>query len=500
MSARKIAYNTVAQVGGKFLGFFISSFFLIILASALGTTGMGYYTTVTAFVAFFVNLADLGINMVMMREIAQNEDKKEEITGEFLGFRLVYSFIIMALAPLVAMLFPQYGQIIIFGVAIASLAQLFLIINQTFVSVLQVSLQLDRAVFAEVVNRALTLGLVFYGAKIYTASPEQFYYYVLWVTVLAALVNMVISYFFARQRWAIRPRFTTSKWKGILALVIPMGVFSFLSMVHFKSDTIILSLLKPAYDVGIYGYAYKIGEIMFSIPMMFIGIVFPRMSALYKQDKTEFLAFTQKIFEVLLFAAIPFIVGVYLLAPYLTTLLSRQSVADGILAGQVLQILSFAMVAWFFGALFQHILLAGTEYKGLVRNLTVAVILNIALNFFFIPRYSYFAASTITVLTEAIMLVLTMVYVRHQTGFSPRLTGFIPIVIGSAAMYFVVSGVMNYFAGNIVAYAEASRLVQLVYLAIFGIVGALSYLAIMALWGKKSPLYVFLGMLKKKKA
>jgi O-antigen/teichoic acid export membrane protein len=49
MSARKIAYNTVAQVSGKIFGFAISSFFLIILASRLGTDGMGIYTTVTAF-------------------------------------------------------------------------------------------------------------------------------------------------------------------------------------------------------------------------------------------------------------------------------------------------------------------------------------------------------------------------------------------------------------------------------------------------------------------
>lgn len=175
MNARKIAYNTVAQVVGKFIGFFISSFFLIILASALGTEGMGYYTTVTAFVAFFVNLADLGINMVMMREVAQNPHERERITGDFLGFRLLYSLAIMALAPLVAWLFPQYSSLVIFGVLIAALAQFLLLINQTFVSVLQVSLRLDRAVSAEVVNRLLTLLLVVIGARYYSLSPAHFF-------------------------------------------------------------------------------------------------------------------------------------------------------------------------------------------------------------------------------------------------------------------------------------------------------------------------------------
>ncbi len=499
VSARKIAYNTIAQVAGKFIGFFISSFFLIILAGTLGTIGMGYYNTVTTFVAFFVNLADLGINIVMMREIAQNMERKEEITGEFLGFRILYSLAIMALAPLIGMLIPQYSTLVVHGILIAALAQFILLINQTFVSVLQVSLQLDRAVFAEIVNRAVTFGLVLVAARM-TATVTDFFYAVLWITVIAALVNAVISFFFARKKWLVRPRFTPTRWKQILWLVAPMGLFSFLGMVHFKSDTLILSLLKPAYDVGIYGYAYKMAEIMFSIPMMFIGIVFPRMSALYKEDKKEFLVFNQKIFNVLLFVTLPFIMGIYLLAPYLTTLLSRQSVQDGLIAGQVLQILTIAMLAWFFGALYQHILLAGTSYTGLIRNLSIAVVLNLILNFIFIPLYSYFAAGTITVVTEFIMLILTAWYVTKTTGFKPKLEGFAPIVVATLGMGAIVIGLERLFHMPVVQFATAQRIWQLLFLFAVGALGAASYAAILALWGNNSPLFNFVGALRKKHA
>ncbi len=497
MSARKIAYNTIAQVAGKFIGFFISSFFLVILAGHLGTTGMGYYTTVTAFVAFFVNVADLGINLVMMREIAQNPDKKEVITGEFLGFRLLYSLVIMALAPLVASFIPQYGQLIVWGVAIATLAQFILLINQTFVSVLQVSLKLDRAVFAEIVNRAVTLGCVIVGAYL-VSDVTRFFYFVLWVTVLAAFVNALVSYWFARREWGIRPVFDLGRWKQILFLVVPMGAFSFLSMVHFKSDTLILSWLKPAYDVGIYGYAYKIGEILFSIPMMFIGIVFPQMSALFaKEDKSEFLELTQKSFSVLLLVTLPFIVGVYLLAPYLTTLLSRQSPADGLIAGSVLRVLALAMLAWFFGALYQHILLAGSSYKGLIRNMTIAVIINVGLNFFLIPLYSYFAAASTTVFTECIMLVLTVLYVRKTTGFVARFRGLVPILLATLVMALFVWGFERIINMSVSHFAQDGRLKQLLVLVGFGGAGAVGYLGTLLVWGKSSPLATFMTMVKK---
>lgn len=496
MSARKIAYNTIAQVAGKFIGFFVSSFFLIILAGNLGTTGMGYYTTVTAFVAFFVNVADLGINTVMMRELAQNPDKRESITGDFLGFRIVLSVVIMALALPVAQLFPQYDSLIVTGVGVAALAQLFLLINQTFVSVLQVSLQLDRAVMGEIVNRIVTLALVVVAARM-TNTMEAFFYAVLWITVIAALVNMGITYLFARKLWPVVPRFNTKRWTPILRMVIPMGVFSFLGMVHFKSDTVILSLLKPAHDVGIYGYAYKIGEIMFSIPMMFIGIVYPQMSALFRDNKPEFLNLTQKSFTVLLFVTLPFIAGIYALAPHLTTLLSRQSVADGLLAGDVLRVLTLAMFAWFFGALYQHILLAGSSYTGLIRNLAIAVVVNVGFNFFLIPEYSYYAAAWTTVITEFVMLILTVLYVQKTTDFRPNFSGIIPILTATAVMYGLVWLVQSYTM-PVATFAIAPRLTQLLVLIGMGAVGGIGYFAILIAWGKASPLYLFIEMLRKK--
>jgi O-antigen/teichoic acid export membrane protein len=442
-------------------------------------------------------LRHLGINIIMMREIAQNPDDREKITSDFLGFRIIYCALIMALAPIVAAFIPQYSTIIIFGVAIAALAQLILLINQIFVSILQVSLELDRAVFAEVVNRALTLGLVVYGTQIHT-TLEGFFYYVLWVTAAAAVVNAIISYWFARRKWRIGITFNWQRMKSIFYLVLPMGVVSFLGMVHFKSDTILLSLYKPEYDVGIYGYAYKIGEIMFSIPMMFIGIVFPRMSALLKQNKAEFLGFNQKIFEVLMVGTLPFIGGVYVLAPYLTTILSRQSVTDGVIAGGVLRILCFAMVAWFFNAHFQHILLAGQSYKGLIRNSIIVVTINVILNMLFIPLYSYHAAATITVTTELIMLVLTAVYVAGTTGFVPKLKGFVPVAIGTAGMVTFIHWGLTNTGLSPVTFAATSLTGQLLILTTMGLVGVVIYGLILLLWGKSSPIHGMAHLLRKK--
>lgn len=494
MSAKNIAYNTVVQIVGKFLGFFISAFSIVILSEHLGTVGMGYYTTVTAFVGFFLILAELGFNTVMVREIAQNWSERVSLTGEFFGLRILFSVIVLGLSVPIALLIPQYNGLVAVGVGIVAMTQFFLLTNQIFVNILQLNLRMDKAVIGETINRLITLGLYIVAGR-YTQNLESFFYAVLWITSFAAVVNLVVSYVFAVRCWPIRPVISFSRWRELMVLIWPMTVFSFLGVIHFKADTILLSLMRTPYEVGIYGYAYKIIEIMFTIPLMFLGVVFPRLSSLVVIDEPGFRDLAQKTFEVLLLGTIPFIAGIYVLAPYLTVLLSRQSLDDGLLAGQALQILSIALFAWFFGALYQHMLLATKHYSGLIRNVALVAGVNIVLNVVFIPVFGYRAAAVITVITEGSMLVLSMLYAHHTLGFKAKLKGWLPVLCATTLMGFVVIWSQNLLP-SLVDFSEASRLSQLGQLSLFATIGAGTYVVVLMLWGKGSPLRKSIELLK----
>lgn len=494
MSAKKIAYNTVIQIAGKFFGFIISAFSIVILSEHLGTVGMGYYTTVTAFVGFFLILAELGFNTVMVREIAQNWHERVRLTGEFFGLRILFSLIVLGLSVPIALLVPQYRGLVATGVGIVAMTQFFLLTNQIFVNILQLNLRMDKAVIGETVNRLVTLGL-YVVASWYTQDIQSFFYAVLWITSFAAVVNLVVSYIFAARCWPIRPIVSFSRWRELMVLIWPMTVFSFLGVIHFKADTIILSLIKTPYEVGIYGYAYKIIEIMFTIPLMFLGVVFPRLSTLVVSDEPGFRDLAQKTFEVLLLGTIPFIAGIYVLAPYLTVLLSRQSLEDGLLAGNALQILSIALFAWFFGALYQHMLLATKHYSGLIRNVALVAVANIVLNIVFIPIYGYIAAAVITVITEGSMLVLSVLYAYQTLQFKAKLRGWLPVLCATVVMGLVVGWCQTVFP-NITDFSQARRLVQLGELALFAIIGVVTYALVLLLWGKSSPLWKSLELLK----
>ena len=477
MLAKRVAYNTLVQIGGKIVGFIISGVSLVLVAEHLGTYNMGNYVTIIAFVGFFVTLSDLGANLLMVRDISQNEGEREKITGEFFGFRLTFSLVIMALAPLVAAFIPQYGELIIKGALIAVAAQFVLLVNQMFISMLQTQLMLDRGVLAELINRVVTLGLIIYALKI-GSSGIAFFYAVLYATLIGAVVNLLVTFSFARGLWPVRPKVSLQGWKRMMIAIAPLGVFTFLGMVHFKADTIMLSLLKTPTEVGIYGYAYKVGEILFTFPTMFMGAVFPRLSQLFISDRAAFNRFAQTAFDAILIGTIPFLTFVFIAAKYFTLLLSRSNFNDGVLAGYSLQLLTIAMVAWFIGTFFIHVLIMANDYKGLIRNLSIAVVINILLNLFLIPKYTYYGAAISTGLTEILMLGLTVVYTSRSLNFRPRLNYLPKTLLATAVMAVALVGITTLPLADAGTFAEGSRTAQMLLIIALAAVGAATFLAV----------------------
>ena len=48
-----------------------------------------------------------------------------------------------------------------------------------------------------------------------------------------------------------------------------------LGIVHFRIDTVLLSILKPLADVGVYSVAYRFIEQVLYIPSFFVAASFP---------------------------------------------------------------------------------------------------------------------------------------------------------------------------------------------------------------------------------
>ena len=63
-TARKVAYNTIVQTGGRIVVSLLAIFTLRLSTNYLGATAYGYLVTVTAFITLFSTLTDWGLSTI----------------------------------------------------------------------------------------------------------------------------------------------------------------------------------------------------------------------------------------------------------------------------------------------------------------------------------------------------------------------------------------------------------------------------------------------------
>lgn len=409
---RKVAYNTIIQIIGKVITTVISLVLIGYLTRYLGVAGFGAYTTIFAYVSFWAVFADFGFFTIMVRELSKPQADTAKIFNNIMTLRAMLGIIVFSLAFIAALFIPNYSLVIKLGIGLCALGWFWMTLNSTYVGVFQSNLKMDRAVITDILGRIVILGLVILFIKLDYGL----------VAIMAAylagnLVNFLASMILGLRWVKLKLAFDFNFWRKIFWETLPMGVIVVLGVVYFKMDTVLLSLLKTPTDVGIYGPAFKILEIMLLLPGMFMGNVFPIITR-YIAAKDHRLALAiQKAFDFMIIATFPVVVGILLLAKPIITFIAgidfvETSTINPIFgriasAPMVLEILALAIGLNYMNSVFSYLVVASGKQKKLVIPYIVFVIVNLILNLILIPRLSYIGAAVSTVITALLVFILT---------------------------------------------------------------------------------------------
>ncbi|MBU2220259.1 polysaccharide biosynthesis C-terminal domain-containing protein, partial [Patescibacteria group bacterium] len=255
------------------------------------------------------------------------------------------------------------------------------------------------------------------------------------------LANFLLIFWWARHYCRLRLAFDRAYWWNVLQQGYPLAVASILTMIYFSSDSLFLSILKPAADVGIYRLPYKILEGLIFFPAMFVGLVMPLLSRFAQTDREKFKNIFQRASDVLIIFAIPLVAGTLVLSPTIINLLGGGKYNE---STAIFNILIVAVGMIFLGTLFSYVLIALGRQKSLLGISAVGAIFNVVANLIFIPRYSYYAAATTTVLTEALVVILMAIMVyrffRWLPSFKIILKGLLATAGMIAVLWFLSDG------------------------------------------------------------
>ena len=463
--ATKIAYNTIAQIISKIISTIIGLLTIAIITRYLGAQGFGEYTTITTFLSFFAIVADLGLTLVTVQLISPKNADQEKIVGNLLGIRLISALIFIGAGPLLVFFFP-YSLAIKLGVLTVAASYFFVALNQILVGIFQKNLRMDKVSIAEIASR-----LVLLGGIILVADFGLGLYGILAATVISSFVNFIIHYYYARRFSRLHFRFDLSYWKIIMQKSWPLAITIVFNLIYLKTDTLFLSIIpRPSQigiiaEVGLYGAAYKVIDVLITLPFMFAGIILPVLtSAWVEKNKKDFAAVLQKSFDIMVIIALPIVAGTQLLATDVITLVTGKEFAA---AGPILQWLIWACAFIFLGNMFAHAIIAIDCQKKIIGAYIFVAITSVIAYSLLIPRFSYFGAAMITIYSEAMIAFASYFLVYKQTKFIPNLSVALKSAAASILMFLALYYEYHNISQNVFIIILSSILIYFPLLIIF---------------------------------
>lgn len=439
VTARKILSNTFIQVVGKvsmaLLGFASAK----IVAVYLNLEERGIYEYAFNFLALAGTFADMGLYTIAIREYAKGEHAKEKVLGNILAIRQFLTIIVLCMAFMLFFIIPSYrvlGMNFFMAIVIFGGATMVALLNGTVTGVLQAEYKMKQATLAQVSGKVITIILMVVGivflfprqVSMYeTLGPVSFWGFQ-WLYI-SALIGNIFMYLYTRYHVKkivpISYQFDKVYWKQIFRDALPYGLALALSAFYFKIDVTLIPFLLPANiaheQVAIYVGATKILENFSIIPLFFLNALLPLILQLMKEENWARLrTVVQSSLDLLFLMSMPIVVGGYVLAYPIIFVTNKQEYLSRLTTGfmgsdQVLQIVIFAVFFSYMNMLFNFLLVAQGRQKKLIIINGLTLLCNVLLNVLLIPRFGILASAWITVVSEAIVLVLTYYYA--QQGF-----------------------------------------------------------------------------------
>lgn len=407
---QKTAKNMGVLFASQILSYLIGFLYLMYTARYLGAEGFGVLSFAIALTGIFAILADLGLNMVMVREISRDQSRASKYLGNVILIKILLAFLTFtALFLTVNILnYPPLTKEVVY---LITFFVVFGSITGIFYSIFQAHEKMEYQSIGQILDSVLMLS----GALLVISLGYDVVGFAL-VYLVASSIIMVYSMIICFWKFSI-PKIDIdwSFWKYIIKEALPFAATSIFVMIYYYIDTVMLSVMVPNSNqvVGWYSAAYKIIMFLSFIPGVYFISVFPVMSNFY-ENSTESLKFAfERSIKYMVILGIPIALGITLLADKIILMVYGAPFLPAVIA---LQILVWSVAIIFIDSAFSYLFSSTNRQITVAKIMGIVALTNIGLNLVVIPYYSYVGASLVTLFSDLITLVL-MVMVVSKTHY-----------------------------------------------------------------------------------
>ncbi|GEM_PF-3377760 len=437
---------TVAKTASMAFGLLLLSF----IVRSISIEDFGLYSFAFAFTAFFVIAFGLGLDFLVVREVA----KKKELVSEYLGnifFIKLVAAAVLLVVIIALLVFLGVDEKTFYVTVIVALALFFQSFSQSFTCYFQA--------FQKMEFEALVVGLqsvLFFSIAI----AALFYGFGLFGLVHALLLSnaiiFLLSFFLVTKKICpFTVKLNPPLWRPLLLAAFPFLLIGLLDSVFSQVNIVFLSFLAGSGAVAFFSAPYRLIIALTIVQSNFFIALFPVLSEFFHRGKDSFQLVYERAFKYLLVVSLPLVAFVFLFSPKIIALffgakylLPENPLLDSATA---LRLLVLVVPFWFAGSLVNYALFSANKQKIVAFSLALAAIASIVLNYLVVPSMKVAGAVLVLIVASFISFVVPFAFATAKVCKARASSAFLKTLAATFVMsLFSFYGLQYSLAANII--------------------------------------------------
>ncbi len=383
--------NSVWMFAEQMMKLISAVFVGVYVARYLGPSDYGELTYSLAIVAAFMAASKLGMDSILVREVAKNPAHVREYMGT--AFYLIFFATLgcFSILSLYVLFFEKSSQEqgYIWIISAGYFFQLGYVIDYTYQGKVKAKYSSIAKVLALILSSMLKIYLVFIGADLF-------------LFVIAYVVDFFIISFFLGISWLINGKtcfLSGFQWrlvKPLLESAWPLILSSAAALLYMRADQIMIKNMLGSHDLGLYSAATRIYEAWIVVPFIISLSLLPAIVALKKNQPEIYNRSLVKLFVLVFWPGVIVAVVCWFLGSEIINIVFGKAylAADGV----------FLIIMWTapfvaLGGMTTRYLTVENMEKKIANRTLLSLGVNVALNFYLIPAYGIEGAATATLIS-----------------------------------------------------------------------------------------------------
>lgn len=378
-------------IGGRIAQMLISLVVGALVARYLGPANYGLLNYGTAYVTLFTAFCNLGLNSVIIKDFVDNPNEQGEAIGSAIVMRMISSALSVFMIIGVSMTVDSSEPLTIFVVALCSLGLIFHVFEM-FNYWFQFQYKSKITSIATLV--AYIIVSIYKIILLILELDVRWFAFATSIDYIAIAIFLYVAY---KSHGGMKLRFSMRKSRALLKISYHYILSSAMVAIYGQTDKFMLKQMLDETEVGFYACSTAICAMWVFVLQAIIDSIYPSILNLHKIDKDRYEKKNRQlyciVFYVSVFVSIIFVIFGELAIKILYGV-------DFLPAAESLKVVTWYTAFAYLGVARNAWIVCEGNQRYLKYMYGCAAIMNVALNFAFIPIMGASGAALASLITQ----------------------------------------------------------------------------------------------------